>query len=100
MDGVCAVLFTAHVKTVAAFRDHIQSQAGKHSKSNSNFPHSFLQKNIDMRSGRITELGAENIFNWGQININLVNRSWVKAKGAERFLVLQYEEAPLAFTRL
>ena len=39
-------------------------------------------------------------FNWGQININLVNRSWVKAKGAERFLVLQYEEAPLAFTRL
>ena len=35
--------------------------------------------------------------NWGQININLVNRSEVKAKGAERFLVLQYEEAPLAF---
>jgi hypothetical protein len=25
------------------------------------------------------------------------NRSGVKAKGAERFLVLQYEEAPLAF---
>ena len=38
-------------------------------------------------------------FNWGQININLVNRNRVKAKGAERFLVPQYEEAPLAFTR-
>jgi hypothetical protein len=33
--------------------------------------------------------------NWGQININLVNE-WDKlGRGAERFLVLQYEEAPL-----
>jgi len=37
---------------------------------------------------------------WGQININLVNRSGIKAKGAERFLVRQYEEAPLAFIPL
>jgi hypothetical protein len=34
--------------------------------------------------------------NWGQININFQSK-WRKAKGAERFLVLQYEEAPLAF---
>jgi hypothetical protein len=28
------------------------------------------------------------------------NRRVVKVKGAERFLVLQYEEAPLAFTAI
>jgi hypothetical protein len=33
---------------------------------------------------------------WGQININFQSKG-IKAKGAERFLVLQYEEAPLAF---
>ena len=35
--------------------------------------------------------------NWGQININFQSKG-VKPKGAERFLVLQYEEAPLGFT--
>ena len=53
-----------------------------------------------MRPGRITELGAEHIFNWGQINFNLVNRRGIKPKGAERFLVPQYEEAPLGFIPL
>jgi hypothetical protein len=38
--------------------------------------------------------------NWGQMIINLVNQREIKAKGAERFLVLQYEEAPLAFISL
>ncbi len=33
--------------------------------------------------------------NWGQININLVNERVSRFRGAERFLVLQYEEAPL-----
>ena len=35
--------------------------------------------------------------NWGQININF-HLKGLKAKGAERFLVPQYEEAPLAFS--
>ena len=34
---------------------------------------------------------------WGQININFQSKG-LKAKGAERFLVLQYEEAPLALS--
>jgi hypothetical protein len=34
--------------------------------------------------------------NWGQININFQSKE-TKGKGAERFLVLQYEEAPLPF---
>jgi hypothetical protein len=85
------MLLTAHVQTVAAFRDDVQSEAGKHGEANSNFPHKFSPKN---------NVTKAQFFNWGQININLVNRSWVKAKGAERFLVLQYEEAPLAFTQL
>jgi len=38
--------------------------------------------------------------NWGQININFVNQRGGKGKGAERFLVLQYEEAPLPLTPL
>ena len=33
--------------------------------------------------------------NWGQIHINLVNPRGKSLRGAERFLVLQYEEAPL-----
>jgi hypothetical protein len=33
--------------------------------------------------------------NWGQININFVNQRGQSLRGAERFLVLQYEEAPL-----
>jgi hypothetical protein len=36
---------------------------------------------------------------WGQININFQSKG-IKAKGAERFLVPQYEEAPLAFIPL
>jgi len=32
--------------------------------------------------------------NWGQIHINFQSKGQ-KPKGAERFLVLQYEEAPL-----
>jgi len=37
--------------------------------------------------------------NWGQININFQSEG-LKAEGAERFLVLQYEEAPSAFNPL
>ncbi len=39
MHSVSAVLFTAHVQAVAAFTDHIQSQARKDHESNNNFPH-------------------------------------------------------------
>jgi hypothetical protein len=39
-------------------------------------------------------------FNWGQININLVNQRGESLRGAERFLVLQYEEAPLRLSPL
>jgi hypothetical protein len=38
--------------------------------------------------------------NWGQININLVNLRRKRLRGAERFLVRQYEEAPLSLFRL
>ncbi len=38
--------------------------------------------------------------NWGQININLVNERVSRLRGAERFLVLQYEEAPLSLDTL
>jgi hypothetical protein len=38
------MLLAAHIEAVAAFRDNVQSQAGEDSKSNSNFPHNFLQK--------------------------------------------------------
>jgi hypothetical protein len=44
MHGLSAMLLTTHIQTVAAFRDNVQSQAGEDSKSNSNFPHNFLQK--------------------------------------------------------
>jgi hypothetical protein len=36
---------------------------------------------------------------WGQININFQSKG-IKPKGAERFLVPQYEEAPLGFIPL
>jgi hypothetical protein len=42
--GIGAVFLATHVEAVAAFRDNVQSQAGEDSKSNSNFPHNFLQK--------------------------------------------------------
>jgi hypothetical protein len=51
---------------------------------------SFLQK--------ISLIGV--IFKWGQSNINFFNRRGIKPKGAERFLVPQYEEAPLGFIPL
>ncbi len=44
VHGIGAMLLTAHIEAVAAFRDNVQSQAGEDSKSNSNFPHNFLQK--------------------------------------------------------
>ncbi len=44
MHSFCAVLLTGHVDIVATLRNDLQSKAGKHGESNSNFPHSFLQK--------------------------------------------------------
>jgi hypothetical protein len=37
--------------------------------------------------------------NWGQINI-ISNQRGLRLRGAERFLVLQYEEAPLSLKPL
>jgi len=90
MHSFSAVLLTGHVNIVATLRNDIQSKAGKDSESNSNFPHKFLQK--------ISLIGV--IFKWGKSNINFFNRRGIKPKGAERFLVPQYEEAPLGFIPL
>ena len=39
-------------------------------------------------------------FNWGQININLVNQKVIKAKGGWRFVVPHHEEALLSLDHL
>jgi hypothetical protein len=61
MHSLRAMLLASHVDVVAAFRNHKQSQASKHSKTNSNFPHNLSPKNERVQ-----------IFNWGQMNINLL----------------------------
>ena len=52
------------------------------------------QININFQSVGAKTKGGLN--KWGQININFQSKGG-KPKGAERFLVLQYEEAPLGF---
>jgi hypothetical protein len=41
MNSVSTVLLPTHVKAVTTFRNDIQSEAGKHGETNSNFPHKF-----------------------------------------------------------
>jgi hypothetical protein len=50
VHGIGAMLLTAHVQTVATFRDNVQSQAGEDGETNGNFPHNFSPKISLMRA--------------------------------------------------
>jgi hypothetical protein len=77
--GACTasepVLLAGHVDVVAAFRNNEQSQAGKHGKTNCNFPHKFSPKNIVNEGERKFLIGV-------RLNIKFRQSKGQKAKGA------------------